>query len=63
MIAKYSELKSSCDSSLDGMLKYREEEGRRFKESLSVVVDESQELALKADWDYINNKQKEIENV
>jgi hypothetical protein len=45
------------------MLKFREEEGQRFKESLSVVVDESQELALKADWDYINNKQKEIENV
>lgn len=57
---KYTNLATSCTSSLDAMLKYREEELVNLKEKLSRVVDDEQEVILKKDLDYIINKQKEL---
>lgn len=57
---KYNEFASSCNASLDNIIKFREEELVKLYESLSVAVDNSQETTLKADLDYITNKLKEI---
>lgn len=57
---KYKEFASSCYAILDNILKCREDELKSLKESLSVDVDNSQEIILKEDLEYIINKQKEI---
>jgi len=60
---KYNEFATSCNKSLDQILKNRKEEEARFKESLMAEVDDSQEKAIRADLEYITNKQKEFTNV
>lgn len=57
---KYKEFASSCNAILDNILKCREEELINLKRALSVDVDNGQETTLKADLEYIINKQKEI---
>lgn len=60
ILEKYNEFVSSCNLTLDNILKYREDQLKNLKESLSMNVDNSQETTLKADLEYIINKQKEI---
>lgn len=57
---KYNEFASSCNTALDNILKCRENELMKLKQSLSVDVDNGQEATLKADLEYIVNKLKEI---
>lgn len=57
---KYNNFKISCNESLDIILKNREAELIKLKESLTYVIDDGQEVVLKADLNYITNKQKEF---
>lgn len=57
---KYNDFASSCNESLDNILKSREAELIRLKESLTHITNDDQEDILKADLDYIINKQKEF---
>lgn len=57
---KYTDFATSCNNSLDAIIKYREEELENLKKTLSKVVDDEQEFILKKDLDYIINKQKEL---
>lgn len=57
---KYADFSLSCNETLDNILKYREIELAKLKEYMSEGVSNEDEDVLKADLDYIINKQKEL---
>lgn len=57
---KYADFSSSCNETLDNILKCRDLELKKLKESISNGVSNEDEDVLKADLDYITNKQKEL---
>ena len=57
---KYADFSLSCNETLDNILKYREIELAKLREYMSEGVSNEDEDVLKADLDYIINKQKEL---
>lgn len=57
---KYADFSLSCNETLDNILKYRDIELAKLKEYMSKGVSNEDEDVLKADLDYIINKQKEL---
>lgn len=57
---KYADFSLSCNETLDNIMKYRDLELKKLKEHMSEGVSNEDEDALKADLDYITNKQKEL---
>lgn len=57
---KYNDFALSCNESLDNILRLRETELSRLKESFTKVVTDGQEDVLKADLNYITDKQKNL---
>lgn len=57
---KYADFSLSCNETLDNILKYRDIELAKLKEYMSEGVSNEDEDVLKADLDYIINKQKEL---
>lgn len=57
---KYADFSLSCNEALDNILKYRNLELAKLKECMSEGVSNEDEDVLKADLDYIINKQKEL---
>lgn len=57
---KYNDFASACNSSLDNILKFRQDKFKNLKKSFENVVDDGQEEVLKKDLDYIINKQNEL---
>ena len=57
---KYNAFSHSCNEEMDAILRNREDELARLKESLAAVIDDVQEEVLRSDLEYIVNKQKEF---